>query len=383
MLDLLTGVQKCEEHEASNGHNRHTDYARAYPPNAAHQNQNGQDACNNRVNGNGRPQYPQGKGQGVPENGRANVPLKAAQVEPEYEYECDQPDEYYQDEGYEPVYDENANKEDQELELYTCFFAASVQLADDTERRNGKRFNCKEGGHQWRACPKPLHEEMKQYKERLVQHEHQLNRNGGLGAKGGQVTPAPPAAQCSSGRGQDTSLKNLPNPPYFWNDDPCGCWYGPENIGYALIDGHRELVLIDSGARANSITLEYATKHKLVVAPVHELADNPRLLAIVGVGGVTNALGYVIINIKIEEIPSYAEDQVALVVTDISGLGQEVPVILGTPTIHQLCKRMKESECKDLLESELVVARWITVLSLHFVGMSRFQFNYRRLTVYQ
>ena len=53
MLDLLTGVQKCEEHEASNRRNRHIDYTRTSPPNAARQNQNGQDAGNNRVNDNG------------------------------------------------------------------------------------------------------------------------------------------------------------------------------------------------------------------------------------------------------------------------------------------------------------------------------------------
>ena len=165
-----------------------------------------------------------------------------------------------------------------------------------------------------------------------------------------QGRPGPPSASSGStcsGRGQETSLKNLPNPPYYWNDDPRGRWYGPENVGYALIDGHREPILINSGARANSVTPEYATKHKLVVAPVHELADNLRLLAIVGVGGVTNVRGYVIINVKIEEIPSYAEDQVALVVPDVSGLGQEVPVILGTPTIHPLCQRIKELELRD------------------------------------
>ena len=118
-------------------------------------------------------------------------------------------------------------------------------------------------------------------------------------------------------------------------------------MGYALIDGRRELVLIDSGARANSVTNEYAAKHQLVVAPVQELADNPKSLAVVGVGGVTNALGYMIINVKIEEIPSYAEDQVAFVVPDVSGLGQEVPVILGTPTIHRLTRCMKESEISN------------------------------------
>ena len=140
-----------------------------------------------------------------------------------------------------------------------------------------------------------------------------------------------------AGRGRATAVKDLPNPPY-WNNDPRGRWYGPENVGYALIDGRRELVLIDSGTRANSVTPEYAAKHQLVVAPVHELADNPKSLAVVGVGGVTTALGYVIINVKIKEIPSYAEDQVALVVPDVSGLGQEVSVILGTPTIHRLTR---------------------------------------------
>ena len=91
------------------------------------------------------------------------------------------------------MYDENANGEDQELELYAKFFAAQVQLADNNERRNGLCFNCKDKGHQWRACPQPLREEMKRYKEKLAQREHQLNRNGGPGAQGGRVPPAPHA----------------------------------------------------------------------------------------------------------------------------------------------------------------------------------------------
>ena len=69
--------------------------------------------------GNGRHQYQPDKAAGVPENARVNVSLKEAQVEPEYEYKCDHSYEYYKDEGYTLVYDENANEEDQELELYT------------------------------------------------------------------------------------------------------------------------------------------------------------------------------------------------------------------------------------------------------------------------
>ena len=56
------------------------------------------------------------------------------------------------------------------------------------------------------------------------------------------------------------------------------------------------------------------------------------------------ALGYVIINIQVEGIPSYYEEQVALVILKMTQLGLKVPVILGTPTIHQLCCQMKESE---------------------------------------
>ena len=63
-----------------------------------------------------------------------------------------------------------------------------------------------------------------------------------------------------------------------------------------------------------------------------------------GIGGFTQALGYAIINVRIEGIGSYNEEQVVLVIEDVSGLGMRVPVILGTPTIHRLCRQLKESE---------------------------------------
>ena len=62
------------------------------------------------------------------------------------------------------------------------------------------------------------------------------------------------------------------------------------------------------------------------------------------------ALGYVIINIQIEGIPRYYEEQVALVILNVTQLGLKVPVILGTPMIHRLCHQMKESEIQTALE---------------------------------
>ena len=108
-------------------------------------------------------------------------------------------------------------------------------------------------------------------------------------------------------------------------------------MGYTYIDRCQERVLIDSRARCNAVSLEYAKACKMRVGPVHELAMSPQEIPIQGITGNTNALGYVVINVQIGGIPSYNEEQVTLVIQDISGLGMRVLVILGTPTIHRLC----------------------------------------------
>ena len=118
-------------------------------------------------------------------------------------------------------------------------------------------------------------------------------------------------------------------------------------MGYAHIDRHQERVLIDSGARCNAVLLEYAKACKMRVRPVHELAMSPQEIPIQGITRNTNALSYVVINIQIRGMPSYNEEQVALVIQDISGLGMRVPVILGMPMIHRLCCQMKESEIES------------------------------------
>ena len=90
-------------------------------------------------------------------------------------------------------------------------------------------------------------------------------------------------------------------------------------------------MLIDTGARANAITPEYCRKHELKVRPVSELATHPTSIPVSGIGGHTQALGYTIINVQIEGIKSYNEEQVALVIQDVSGLGLRVPIIWGPP----------------------------------------------------
>ena len=119
---------------------------------------------------------------------------------------------------------------------------------------------------------------------------------------------------------------------------------------YAYIDGCQERVLIKSGAQCNAVSLEYAKACKMRVGHVHKLAMSPKEIPIQGITGNTNTLGYVVINIQIGGIPSYNEEQVTLVIQDISGLGMRVLVILGMPTIHRLYRQMKESEIESALD---------------------------------
>ena len=121
-------------------------------------------------------------------------------------------------------------------------------------------------------------------------------------------------------------------------------------MGYAIINGRWEWVLIDSGVRSNAVVPTYMKQHKMKVQLVHDLAMHPTSIPISGIGGHIAALGYIIINVQVEGIPSYYEEQVALVILNMTQLGMKVPVILGTPTIHWLCHQMKESEIETALE---------------------------------
>ena len=106
----------------------------------------------------------------------------------------------------------------------------------------------------------------------------------------------------------------------------------------------------DSGVRSNAVTPAYVKEHKLKVRPVHKLALHPTAIPISDIGGHMAALGYVIINVQEEGIPSYYNEQIALVILSVTQLEMKVPVILGTPTIHRLCCQMKESEIRMVPE---------------------------------
>ena len=60
-------------------------------------------------------------------------------------------------------------------------------------------------------------------------------------------------------------------------------------------------------------------------------------------------MGYVIIQIQVEGVQGYDEDQIALVIPDLSNFVAWVPMILGTPTISCIVNVIKEGELDTLV----------------------------------
>ena len=83
-------------------------------------------------------------------------------------------------------------------------------------------------------------------------------------------------SQCSGASGSRGSSPvdglSTGNSPYkYWNEDTLSQWLGPENLGWAFLDGVRTQVLVDNGARVNLVMPAYVRKHNLGVHPISDL----------------------------------------------------------------------------------------------------------------
>ena len=141
------------------------------------------------------------------------------------------------------------------------------------------------------------------------------------------------------------------SPSAFWNEDPRFCWLDAANVGQAYIDGILTTSLIDRGARMNLVTPEFVKARGLGVGSIQDLNNHDEVIPINGCGGkITEPLCYVVIRVQIPYVPSYDEEQVALVVEDPSPFARRCPVILGTPTINRAVRSMKEFEMQTAPE---------------------------------
>ena len=123
------------------------------------------------------------------------------------------------------------------------------------------------------------------------------------------------------------------------------------------------MALLDNGAQINTIMPRYINEHSLQVGPITDLMGSK--VACMGLGNTyTRPLGYVIIQVQVDGVQGYGEDQIALVIPDLSNFAAWIPVILGTPTIGHIINMMKEAEV-DALVTPWVNARVAYLLSVH------------------
>ena len=85
---------------------------------------------------------------------------------------------------------------------------------------------------------------------------------------------------------------------------------------------------------------------------IQDLSGHNGRIRLRGLGGkITEPLGYMMFRVQIPHMPSYDEDQVALVVVEDSNFLKRYQVVLGTPTINRGVRAMKESEMEDAPEA--------------------------------
>ena len=122
------------------------------------------------------------------------------------------------------------------------------------------------------------------------------------------------------------------------------------------------MALLDNGMQINTIMPNYVESHSLEMGLITDLIGTR--VTCMGLGNAyTRPLGYDIVQLQMDGVQGYDEDQIALVVPDLLNSVERIPVILGTPTISCIVNVMKEREI-DALATPWANARVAHLLSV-------------------
>ena len=124
------------------------------------------------------------------------------------------------------------------------------------------------------------------------------------------------------------------------------------------------MALLDNGAQINTIMPKYVSDHSLQMGPITNFLGAK--VACVGLGNAyMRPLGYVNIWVQVDGVQGYDEDQIALVILDLSNFVAQIPVMLGTPTISQVINVIKKEEIDTL------VMPWANARVAHLLSVCR------------
>ena len=148
----------------------------------------------------------------------------------------------------------------------------------------------------------------------------------------------------------------------FLNPDPFQHWHGVKNVAKVKINGESCMALLHNGTQINTIMPSYVKSCSLEVGPITDLPG--RGVTCIGLGNAyTQPSGYIIIQFQVDGVQGYNEDQIALVVLDLSNFAAKIPIILGTPTKSCIVNVMNEREIDALVTS------WVNARVAHLLSV--------------
>ena len=122
------------------------------------------------------------------------------------------------------------------------------------------------------------------------------------------------------------------------------------------------MALLDNGIQIYTIMLSFVKSCSLEVGPVSDLVGG--WITCVGLGNAfTWPLGYIVIWVQADGVQGYDEEQIALVILDLSNFLVWVPIILGTPTISCIINMIKEKEIDTL------AMQWVNTQVAHLLSV--------------
>ena len=183
---------------------------------------------------------------------------------------------------------------------------------------------------------------------------------GGDGTKEGSLDPSRKSdhAEGTPRRDAKDIVHHTQSP--FLNPDPFHWWYGIKNVARVRINRESCMALLDNDTQINTITLGFVENHSLDVGSLSDLVG--AWVAYVGLGNaLTQPMGYVVIRVQVDGVQGCGENQIALVILDLSNFMAWVPIILGTAMISHVINMIKDREIDALAMPW--VNTWVAYLS--------------------
>ena len=217
------------------------------------------------------------------------------------------------------------------------FMVHLAQVMKDAQVEEKCCYHCSSPKHFIQDCPLV----------RVSKREYTVKLQGGDSIEEGSPDPSDENDNVQEPQGGGSQGITWPKQTPFLNQDPFQHWHRVENVAKVKINGESCVALLDNGAQINTIMPNYVKNHSLEMGLITDLIGSR--VTCMGLGNAyTHPLGYIIVWVQVDRVQGYNEDQITLVVPDESKFAEQVPIMVGIPTISHVMNVMKEREIDAL-----------------------------------